>query len=119
MPRAKTELETRSLAEWIRRIKEIQPGQVRGKVANLVWWDYFTGRRADRAVTSLDRFRDEYDATWDPPTEEVERALLQLGFPAGRAQQRAALPAGIRPRPKPESKTVEPEVANASDEWQR
>jgi len=84
-------LKRRKLDHWSVLISAIDKSDVRAKVANVVWWDWFS-QRLD-TPSALASQRAAYRYTQSENEDEVIAALRQLGYPA-----RLAVSRGRRPR---------------------
>ena len=83
-------LRNRTATEWNGLVRGIVDPAVQVKVANIIWFDYFSPRDNTERWPELD----DLVALWhptqfkEPPMEEVEKALIGIGFPADLAKKR-------------------------------
>jgi len=88
---AMAKLRKRKVEDWARRISLIEPVDVRSKVANIVWWDWFS-QRSDH-TGALSEERRQYLYGQDEDEAAVTAVLRRLGYPDALATSR-----GRRPR---------------------
>jgi hypothetical protein len=88
---AMTKLRKRKVEDWARRISRIEPVDVRSKVANIVWWDWFS--QLSDHTGALSEERRQYLYGQDEDEAAVTAALRRLGYPDSLATSR-----GRRPR---------------------
>jgi len=79
-----------STDEWGRRIRELPPGKIRGRIARIVRWDFFGNLPADSQQNVLADL-----IAQDNKSEELDQkllvdALVQIGYPEKVAIQRIA-----------------------------
>lgn len=91
------ELKQRTPSEWLRLLRtDIQDPIVRVKVAQIVWWDYFSHRHCTNAWHHLDGLVAAYRPLGldlcTPPKGMIAEALKAVGYPPRIAVRRAEPP---------------------------
>lgn len=77
------------ITEWRRRLAKIEDTVVRGKVANVLWWDIVSQTPDTHELNDL---RAMYELTMPEPVEElVIDGLLLIGYPDWYAKERGRL----------------------------
>lgn len=77
-------LKARTPTEWRQLIRGLKP-RCQNAVARIVWWDYFADRNASERWNHLDWALHTFD---EPPIEEWQQALMQIGYPEAAAVRR-------------------------------
>lgn len=79
-------LSNRTSKEWLKLLNDIEEPGMRGTIARLVWWDFFSGRNV------IDRVKD-FDSLIDVPVkeyplEQIGLKLVAVGYTPWRANER-------------------------------
>lgn len=77
-------LKAKQPKEWVQQIRELKP-RLQNAVARIVWWDYFADKTSAERWHHLDWCLHTFD---EPPVEEWQQALIQLGYPEAAAKRR-------------------------------
>lgn len=81
-----SELKAKSPAQWRKEISVLEE-PVRSRVACIVWWDYFGGRKVSDRWPHLDEY---VNVPYTPaPREAVTMALKKVGYSEKHAIRRA------------------------------
>jgi hypothetical protein len=81
--------------EWVRLIEKISKsfdGDVIGKAASIVWWDYYSNRDKSIALRDLDGLRAMYRKGSEVHTDKLAACLMAFGYDAKHARKRAHCP---------------------------
>lgn len=76
--------------EWRKRIESIRDILVRTKVARIVWWDWYSLKTKSDRWFSLDEYLRQDIEGIKPPQNEVEDALVHIGYTRAAAKKRIA-----------------------------
>lgn len=83
-----TVLNARQPEDWLRRIEGIRDGLLRCVVANIVWWDFFAGRKVANRWPQLNRYMDQWKLNFGVGRGRVKYQLIKLGYSAAMANIR-------------------------------
>ncbi len=79
----------RTPEEWKAAVDSITDAAVRTQVACVVWWDFFGHRPAKSPWPHLDELRAQWNKSIQLDSSVVRDALIQVGYPAKVAHDRA------------------------------
>jgi hypothetical protein len=81
--------------EWLRRIMRIFNMVTRIRVANIVWWDYFAGKRNSKP--HLNGYIQMYIRQMgDHSVRKIAKGLAKVGYPSGPPYFIAERRAGVK-----------------------
>lgn len=77
--------------QWANEIANlpVQNEIERAKIANIVWWDYFSERTFQNSWPHLNDLLNKCDASFDIPPERIEELLMILGWSREAAHYRS------------------------------
>lgn len=76
-----------SPVEWMKRIISIENPNIRLKIANIVYWDFFADNHPE-CRKLFDKIILQWDQLSEPTSAETLLALVRVGYPQNIAEQR-------------------------------
>jgi hypothetical protein len=86
----------REPGRWAKIVESIRRDDVRERVANIVWWDWFAWRDVSDRWPHMDELRDRMGRARSPRRHDVLLALVKIGYPRFLADQRASVEKSVR-----------------------